>query len=90
MQCEPGFKAHCVLIRFHMKMLSSLTALVIYSYLRHIQQTINRNLHRAMLGGVPDSVNLVKSYLNISLGSQNPGLEVSPHLHSVYVFHRLG
>ncbi|XP_067934981.1 nuclear pore complex protein Nup93-like [Watersipora subatra] len=45
------------------------------SYERHIKQTINKNLQAAMLGGIPGTIQLVKSYLNVALSPQNPGLE---------------
>lgn len=41
-----------------------------------MQQTVNRNLSRAMLGGIPGTVQLVKSYLKVVGWPQNPGLEV--------------
>lgn len=48
------------------------------SYLKHVQQVVNRNLQKAMLGGIPGTKQLVKSYLKIILSQiQNPGFEVS-------------
>ncbi|CAH1780372.1 unnamed protein product [Owenia fusiformis] len=45
------------------------------SYKSYIQKTIYGNLQKAQLGGIPGSYHLVKSFLNIRLPTNTPGLE---------------
>ncbi|XP_014680771.1 PREDICTED: nuclear pore complex protein Nup93-like [Priapulus caudatus] len=45
------------------------------SYKKYIEKTVYSNLQQAKLGGVPGTVNLIKSFLNITLPAGMPGLE---------------
>lgn len=48
-----------------------------FRYLQFVQDSVYSNLPRAKLGGVPGTLQLVKSFLKIKLPSVVQGLEVS-------------
>ena len=45
------------------------------TYLKYVQDTVYSNLQQAQLGGIPGTFNLIKSFLNIKLDPNTPGLE---------------
>ena len=45
------------------------------TYLKYVQETVYSNLAQAQLGGIPGTFNLIKSFLNIKLDPNTPGLE---------------
>ncbi|KAG1675942.1 Nuclear pore complex protein Nup93 [Nymphon striatum] len=44
-------------------------------YIEYIKTTISSNLQKAQLGGVPGTFHLIKSFLNVKLTNNYPGLE---------------
>ncbi|XP_065064334.1 nuclear pore complex protein Nup93-like [Rhopilema esculentum] len=44
-------------------------------YLRYVEKTVHDNTQQARLGGIPGTLNLVKSFLKIKLHPATPGLE---------------
>ena len=64
-------------------------------YLLYIEKTVYENTQHARLGGIPGTLNLVKSFLKIKLHPATPGLEVlihfivSRHRGKICTFHKL-
>ena len=45
------------------------------AFLKYVKETVYANLRQAQLGGIPGTFNLVKSFLNVKLIPDAPGLE---------------
>ena len=45
------------------------------AFLKHVHSTVYSNLRQAELGGIPGTYQLVKSYLNVKVAPNTPGLE---------------
>jgi nuclear pore complex protein Nup93 len=45
------------------------------SFLKHVNSTVYTNLRQAELGGIPGTYKLVRSYLNVKVAPNTPGLE---------------
>ena len=51
--------------------------LFVCRYVDYIKDLIYHSLFQAQLGGVPSTLNLVRSFLNLKQVASTPGLEVS-------------
>jgi len=45
------------------------------AFLKHVNATVYSNLRQAQLGGIPGTYQLVRSYLNVKVAPNTPGLE---------------
>ena len=54
---------------------SSAKAYLERAFLKHVNSTVYSNLRQAALGGIPGTYQLVKSYLNVKVAANTPGLE---------------
>merc|ERR550532_1058210 len=45
------------------------------AFLRHMNYTVFSNFRKAELGGIPGTYHLVRSYLNVMVAPDTPGLE---------------